>query len=71
MDLGEMLISGRLAHNDPLFDHQLPLAGKRFVGSEGAWRWSLSHSAGDVDAVIAMTMAAHAAAYQAPTPGIF
>jgi hypothetical protein len=71
MDLGEMLTSGRLAHNDPLFDYQLPMAAKRFVGSDGAWRWGVQASAGDIDAVIALTMAAHAAAYRPPVPGIF
>jgi hypothetical protein len=63
MDLGEMLSSGRLAHRDPLLDHQLPQAAKRYVGSDGAWRWGIKASAGDIDAIVAMTYAAHAAAY--------
>jgi hypothetical protein len=71
MDLGEMLSSGRLAHRDPLLDHQLPLAAKRLVGSDGAWRWGVRASAGDIDAIVAMTYAAHAAAYVPSDPQIF
>ena len=53
----------RLAHNDPLLDYQLPLAAKRPVGTDGAWRWGIRASAGDVDAIVAMTYAAHAITY--------
>lgn len=63
MTLSEKLAAGQLVHNDRLLDHQLPLAAKRPVGSDGAWRWGIRSSAGDIDAVVAMTFAVHAAAY--------
>jgi hypothetical protein len=71
MDLDELIGSVRLAHNDPLLDYQLPLAAKRPVGTDGAWRWGIRASAGDVDAIVAMTYAAHAITYVPPVPMVY
>jgi hypothetical protein len=59
MDVAEMIQSGRLAVDDPLLDAQVPLAGRRNYGQDGAFRFSREHSNGPIDAVLAMTMAAH------------
>jgi hypothetical protein len=59
MDVTEMILSGRLAVDDPLIDSQIPVTGRRPVGMEGAFRFSRHASAGAIDGVMAMTFAAH------------
>jgi hypothetical protein len=70
MDAAEMIRSGRLAVDDPLLDAQIPLTSRRPVGQDGAFRFSRAASLGPIDAVMAMALAAHAIAYQAPMPKI-
>lgn len=70
MDVDEMIRAGRLAVNDPLLDAQIPLAARRPVGQDGAFRFSRAASLGPIDAVMAMTLAAHAIAYTGPQPKI-
>jgi hypothetical protein len=70
MDVDEMIRAGRLAVDDPLLDAQIPLAARRPVGQDGAFRFSRAASLGPIDAVMAMTLAAHAIAYTGPEPKI-
>lgn len=70
MDVDEMIRSGRLAVGDPLIDAQIPMTARRNVGPDGAFRWSRVHSSGPIDAVEAMTFAAHAIAFLGPQPKI-
>lgn len=70
MDADEMIRAGRLAVNDPLLDAQIPLAARRPVGQDGAFRFSRAASLGPIDAVMAMTLAAHAIAYTGLQPKI-
>ena len=66
MDVDEMILSRRLAVDDPLLDAQIPLAARRPVGQDGAFRFSRRASLGPIDGVMAMTFAAHAIAYTRP-----
>ena len=70
MDFSEMVQSGRLACRDPLMDAQIATAGRRSVGQDGAFRYSVKDSQGPIDAVLAGAFAAHAIAYQ-PRMNIF
>jgi hypothetical protein len=70
MDLDELVVSGRLAVDDPLLDAQIPMAGRRAIGFEGAFRFSRKDSPGPIDAVLSMTFAAHAIAGAPPAPSI-
>lgn len=70
MDVTEMILSGRLAVDDPLLSAQIVWTARRNVGSEGAFRFSRAESGGAIDAVFAMTFAAHIVATQAPPPSI-
>jgi hypothetical protein len=70
MDVDEMIRAGRLAVDDPLLDAQIPLAARRPVGADGAFRFSRAASLGPIDAVMAMVLAAHAIAYTGPEPKI-
>jgi hypothetical protein len=70
MDVSELIMAGRLAVDDPLFDAQIRNVVKRDVGQDGAFRFSRGLSAGSIDAIEAMTLAAHAAAYAARKPAI-
>ena len=63
MDATEMIMAGRLAVDDPLLDFQIELVVKRMVGPDGAFRFSRADSLGPIDAVEAMTLAAHAIAF--------
>jgi len=63
MDVSEMVISGRLAVDDPLLDAQIAWTARREIGTDGAFRFSRPASGGEIDAVYAMTLAAHAMAY--------
>lgn len=70
MDLTELVLSGRLAVDDPLLDVQIPFTARRNVGQDGAFRWSRADSRGPIDAVFAMTFAVTAVANAAPPPRI-
>jgi hypothetical protein len=70
MDVTELILSGRLAVDDPLLDQQVTVTGRRPVGMDGAFRFSRSHSAGPIDAFMAMTLAAHEIAQHA-APSIY
>jgi hypothetical protein len=71
MDVTEMILSGRLAVDDPLLDAQIGFVSRRSIGVEGAFRFSRVQSTGPIDAIMAMTLAAHAIAYQLPLPSIY
>lgn len=59
-DFAEAVIAGRLAHDDPYLDSQVAQAQRRYIGSDGAWRWAISQT--PINGVVAMTMATAAAA---------
>jgi hypothetical protein len=63
MDVTELIQSARLAVSDPLIDAQIATTAKRPVGQDGGFRFSRRDSLGPIDAVMAMTFAAHAIAY--------
>jgi hypothetical protein len=65
MDTVELVQAGLLAHDDPLLDAQVAMTGRRAVGTEGAFRFARSVSTGPIDAMLAMTFAAHGARYNA------
>lgn len=71
MDVAEMISSQRLAVDDPLLDAQAPYVARRTVGNEGAFRFTRTASSGDIDAFMAMTLAAHAIAYTLRKPQVF
>ncbi|HWI69808.1 MAG TPA: hypothetical protein VNS88_15785, partial [Nitrospiraceae bacterium] len=52
--------SVRIAHDDPFLDAQVAAAQRRFIGSDGAWRWTISNT--PVTAVIGATLAVAIAA---------
>lgn len=54
MDFAEAVSARRLAHDDPYLDSQIASAQRRFVGSDGAWRWTIS--AAPITAVIGATL---------------
>ena len=66
-----MIQSARLAVGDPLIDAQIATAARRNVGQDGAFRFSRRESLGPIDAVLAMTFAAHAIAYKPAMPMIY
>ena len=70
MDLDELVVSRRLAVDDPLLDAQIPMAGRRAIGFEGAFRFSRKESPGPIDAVLSLAFAAHAIAGAPPMPSI-
>jgi hypothetical protein len=70
MDVTEMILSGRLAVDDPLLDEQIARTGRRPVGMEGAFRFSRHASEGAIDAVMSMTFAAHGLVTLPPMPRI-
>jgi len=53
-DFAEAVIAKRIAHDDPFLDAQVSSAQRRFVGSDGAWRWTISGV--PITGVVAMTM---------------
>jgi hypothetical protein len=63
MDVSEMIGAARLAVDDPLVDAQIAGAARRPVGQDGAFRFARNASLGPIDAVLAMTFAAHAVVY--------
>jgi hypothetical protein len=54
-DFAEAITSKRIAHNDPFLDAQVASAQRRFVGGDGAWRWTISNA--PVTGVVAATFA--------------
>ena len=63
-DFAEAVTSGRLAHDDPYLDSQIAGSQRRFVGTEGAWRWAIAGNpiTGTVAATLASMVAAGAIA---------
>jgi len=41
-DFAEGVIAERVAHDDPFLDSQIAIAQRRFLGSDGSWRWTIS-----------------------------
>jgi hypothetical protein len=70
MDTTEIVLSGRLAVDDPLLDAQIAWTVRRGVGSEGAFRFTRTGSSGPIDAVMAMTLAVRGVAELLPAPTI-
>lgn len=70
-DLAEGVGARRIAHNDPMLDAEIAAAQRRFIGSEGAWRWSVTASAMPITGVIAATLAVSIAASATATSGFF
>jgi hypothetical protein len=54
-DFAEAVTSRRIAHNDPHLDSQIAVAQRRFIGSDGSWKWAISLT--PITSVVAMTMA--------------
>ena len=52
-DFAESVTARRIAHDDPHLDSQIGMAQRRFVGSEGAWRWTISNA--PITSVVAAT----------------
>jgi len=59
-DFAEAVTAKRLAHDDPFLDSQIAVAQRRFVGSEGAWRWTISNApiTGVMGATLSVAIAA-------------
>jgi hypothetical protein len=59
-DFAEAVSSKRLAHDDPYLDSQVALAQRRFIGNEGAWRWTISNApiTGVIGATLSVAIAA-------------
>ena len=59
-DFAEAVTSKRLAHDDPFLDSQVASAQRRFIGSDGAWRWTISSTpiTGVVGATLSVAIAA-------------
>ena len=70
MDVTELIQSGRLAHDDPRLDAEMPRVGRRPVGSEGGFRFSRQASSGPIPAFMSMTLAAHGMASAPAYPKI-
>jgi hypothetical protein len=54
-DFAEAVTSERIAHDDPHLDQQIGIAQRRFIGSDGSWRWTISLQ--PITSVVAMTFA--------------
>jgi hypothetical protein len=63
-DFAEAVTARRLAHDDPFLDSQVASAQRRFIGSDGAWRWTISGVpiTGVVGATLAVAIAAKSVA---------
>jgi len=59
-DFAEAVTAKRIAHDDPFLDSQVASAQRRFIGSEGAWRWTISGT--PITGVVGMTMSVAIAA---------
>jgi len=55
-DFAESVVSVRIAHDDPHLDSQIAGAQRRFIGSDGGWRWAITAS--PVTSVVGATLAA-------------
>jgi hypothetical protein len=53
-DFAEAVTSQRVAHDDPFLDSQIASAQRKFVGSDGSWRWTISGT--PITGVIAATL---------------
>ena len=62
-DFAEAVTAQRLAHDDPFLDSQIALAQRRFIGTEGAWRWTISNApiTGVIGATLSVAIAAKTA----------
>lgn len=68
-DFAEAVISQRMVHNDPYLDSQIAKAQRRFIGSEGPWKWAISHT--PINGVVATTMAVAIAANETAPAQVF
>jgi hypothetical protein len=59
-DFAEAVTSRRIAHDNAFLDSQIATVQRRFVGTDGAWRWTISKS--PVTGVVAATFAVAIAA---------
>ena len=59
-DFAEAVAAKRIAHDDPFLDSQVASAQRRFIGKEGAWRWTISGT--PITGVIGMTLSVAIAA---------
>ena len=59
-DFAEAVTAKRIAHDDPFLDSQVASAQRRFIGSEGAWRWTISGT--PITGVVGMTLSVAIAA---------
>jgi len=59
-DFAEAVTAKRIAHDDPFLDSQVASAQRRFIGTEGAWRWTISGTpiTGVVGATLSVAIAA-------------
>jgi hypothetical protein len=64
-DFAEAVIARRIAHDDPHLDSQVLSAQRRFVGTEGQWRWAIAEH--PATTLVAATIAvAYASKFNAP-----
>jgi hypothetical protein len=68
-DFAEAVIAGRLVHNDPYLDTQISKAQRRFIGSDGSWKWAISQT--PINGVVASTMATSIAASESGAAQVF
>jgi len=63
-DFAEAVTAKRIAHDDPYLDSQVAVAQRRFIGSEGAWRWTISNApiTGVIGATLSVAIAAKSVA---------
>lgn len=54
-DFAEAVVSRRLAHDDPFLDSEVNIAQRRYIGSDGDWRWIITPD--PVTSVVASTLA--------------
>jgi hypothetical protein len=54
-DFAEAVIAKRIAHDDPHLDSQIASAQRRFIGTDGSWRWAIAQV--PITSVVAATMA--------------
>jgi hypothetical protein len=59
-DFAEAVAAKRIAHDDPHLDSQIASAQRRFIGSDGAWRWTISAS--PITSVVGATLSVAIAA---------
>jgi len=59
-DFAEAVTAKRIAHDDPFLDSQVASAQRRFIGKDGAWRWTISGT--PITGVVGMTLSVAIAA---------